>query len=77
MKTIHSIFVLTVSVLLLASCSVENLVKEEPQPDNAAILTSNSPWTFESYKVAWVIKTEKDTITDQEIETEINGLYKN
>lgn len=75
MKTIYRLTLLVLNFLFMASCSVEDLIKEEPS--NADILSTNSPWRFESYKVAWVIKTEKDTITEKEIEMEINGLYEN
>lgn len=75
MKTIHRLSLLLLALLLSTSCSVEDLIKEDPETSD--ILTSNSPWQFESFKLAWANKTEKDTITDQEIEIEITDSYKN
>lgn len=45
---------LAISFLLLASCSVEDLVKEEP--NNTEILTANSPWEFESFQLLQIVK---------------------
>lgn len=74
MKTMYKLSALVLSFLFFASCSLEDLAKEEP--NNTQILTSNSPWRFESFTLAWVTKTEKDTITDEEIEFEIANSYK-
>jgi len=74
MKNRYIISIILFAFLLFTSCSVEDLIKEEP--DNTEILVSNSPWKFESFKLAWATKTEKDTITDQEIEREVNDSYK-
>jgi len=74
MKTIYILSILVLSFVLFTSCSVEDLIKEEP--DNTEVLTSNSLWKFESFKLAWATKTEKDTITDQQIESEVNDSYK-
>lgn len=71
----HSLYsILILSILLFASCSVEELLKEEP--GNVELLTSNSPWTFKSFELAWATKPETDTITDQEIENGVNDNYK-
>lgn len=77
MKNFHKLSIVVFGFLLLASCSklVDELVEE--QPDKSNILTSNSPWRFESFTLAWATKTQKDTITDQEIEIEVNNSYKN
>lgn len=75
MSTKYKLSMALLSFLFLTSCSVEDLVKEEP--DKAVILTANSPWKFESFKLAWATKTEKDTITDEEIELEVNDSYNN
>jgi len=77
MKNLYRLPVIALSIILLASCS--KLVEElaEVEPDKTNILTSGSPWQFESFELAWATKTEKDTITDQEIEEEVNESYKN
>ncbi|QCX01594.1 hypothetical protein FGM00_16300 [Aggregatimonas sangjinii] len=75
MKKYSILSILILSLILSASCSVEELLKEEP--GNVEQLTSNSPWTFNSFELAWATKTETDTITDQEIENEVNDSYKN
>lgn len=74
MKTIYRLSILALSLLLSTSCSVEDLIKKDP--DNSDILTSNSPWQFESFTLAWANKIEKDTITDREIENEVADSYK-
>lgn len=75
MNTIYRLSILALSFVLLASCAVDDLIKEEPA--NAEVLTSNSPWKFESFNLNSIVKTDKDTLTDQEIEQEINQSYKN
>lgn len=75
MNTIYRISILVLSVAFLTACSAEELINEKPS--NTEMLTSNSPWKFDNFKLAWVTKTEKDTLTNQEIENEISDSYKN
>ncbi|MRI00938.1 hypothetical protein GH721_10405 [Kriegella sp. EG-1] len=76
MKIISKISILSLVLLFLIACSAEDTLKEESQSNNSDILTENSPWRFSNFKLDWSKKTEKDTITDEEIELDVIESYK-